>query len=717
MREPKARQVNASEDEILYEATNTVDTAFVKRLREEKVGTLYRLFQLTSQDSKKMNQPLIGTRKVIRMETEADQATGKELKKLVLGDYEWSTMKEVNENASYFGRGLRELDVPAKARIAIYADTRADWLTAARGCFEHSMALCTLYTNLGIEAVKYGISQTEAKVVITSQTLLPKLASCLNDLEKVNWVVVLEEPWLGDMPKALTELNPDLREDVKLVPYTEVVKMGSISTIDLTPPEPEDPAVIMFTSGSTGLPKGVVQSHSNLVNAFMFIQNCMLRVVDEVIGDDETYVAYLPLAHILEFIAENVVLSLGIRVGYSSPFTLTDAGTAIKKGTKGDLTVLKPTLMSAVPVVLDRIYKGMISKIKDKGDFAYKLFDYAVQYRTLWTGRGYTTPLFDKLLFKKIREATGGNLKYIVAGGAPLSGTTHEFVRQALGVCLLQGYGLTETCAVAALMDKDDPSVGACGPPPSGVSIKLRSWKEGNYTVHDEVGPRGEIIIGGKHVALGYFKMPEATEEAFETDSQGCRWFQTGDIGQMTPSGTLKIIDRKKDLVKLQAGEYVSLGKVESILKLHPLVDNMCVFARSTENFCIAVVVPAHQALLRYAEESISKTGFTAEQLSVDQAVLDAIAKTMMTFGLDRGLQRFEIPRKFALVLEEWTPDTGLVTAAMKLRRKPIEDKYADQINSLYDQLNKNNNNSNENNNYNMKILKNVNSEKPEKND
>jgi len=686
-RQVKSTKVCQSENEITYQSTNTSEAELIKHIKEEQVDTLHKLFEMTYQDATNINKPLVGSRKVIRMETENDNLTGKELRKMVLGDYEWTTMKEVAESASYFGRGLRELDVPAKARVAIFADTRAEWLIAARGCFQHSMSLCTLYTNLGMDAIKYGITLTEAKVVITSQELLPKVASCLPDLENVNLIVVFEEPWRGEIPN-LAEMNPKVQNQVKLVTYTEVVKMGSISTIDLTPPEANDPAVIMFTSGSTGVPKGVIQSHANLVSAFMSTCNFMMTITNGVIRDDETYVAFLPLAHILEFLAENVMLLLGIRIGYSSPFTLTDSGTALKRGTKGDLAVLKPTLMSAVPVILDRMYKGIIAKIQAKGALAYKLFDFAIQYRSLWTQRGYSTPLFDKLLFSKVREATGGRLTYMVAGGAPLSETTHEFVKQALGIELLQGYGLTETCATAAIMDSNHLGVGTVGAPLMNVGLKLRSWEEGNYTIHDGVGPRGEIIIGGKHIAEGYFKMPEATAESFEIDCKGVRWFQTGDIGQMMPNGTLKIIDRKKDLVKLQAGEYVSLGKVESILKLHPLIDNICVFARSSENFSVAIVVPSRTELTKFSKEVVYKTGFTEEQLALDRSVMDAISQAMMTFGLAKGLQKFEVPRKFGLVFDEWTPDSGLVTAAMKLRRRPVEDKFTDLIASLYAELN-----------------------------
>ena len=216
--------------------------------------------------------------------------------------------------------------------------------------------------------------------------------------------------------------------------------------------------------------------------------------------------------------------------------------------------------MCSVPLVLDRIYKGIRSKVKAKGDFAFKLFDFGVKYSNTWMNRGYSTPILARLLFNKVREATGGNLRIVVSGGAPLSEVTQQFLRSVLGVKILQGYGLTETCATATLVSPDDLDVGQVGAPLPMVAIKIRSWDEGNYTIDDAEGPRGEIVVGGDHVAEGYYQMPELTESDFEI-SNGRRWFLTGDIGQVTEKGTIKVIDRKKDLVKLQMGEYVSLGK------------------------------------------------------------------------------------------------------------------------------------------------------------
>ena len=218
-------------------------------------------------------------------------------------------------------------------------------------------------------------------------------------------------------------------------------------------------------------------------------------------------------------------------------------------------------MMAGVPLIIDRIYKGIHTKVENGGALKAKLFHFCVQYRLKWNKRGMDTPLINKLIFSKVSGTVGGNLKWLLVGGAPIAPQSQDFVRTVLGVKFVAGYGLTETIAVAAISDPHDIRTGHVGPPLVGVDLKLVSWPEGGYTVQDSCGPRGEIVIGGNHVARGYFNMPEKTEEDFYDGPEGYRWFKTGDVGQMLPDGSLKIVDRKKDLVKLQMGEYVSLGK------------------------------------------------------------------------------------------------------------------------------------------------------------
>ncbi len=193
--------------------------------------------------------------------------------------------------------------------------------------------------------------------------------------------------------------------------------------------------------------------------------------------------------------------------------------------------------------------------------------------------------------------------RLLLSGGAPLSPDTHDYVRNALSLPLVGGYGLTESCACGTIMDKDEVSTGRSGPPLQGVMVKLINWEEGNYRVTDKPRPRGEVVLGGGNIAHGYYKMPEKTREDFSTDAEGRRWFRTGDIGEIYEDGTLKIIDRKKDLVKLQFGEYVSLGKVEALLKTCPLVENVCIYGDSTQSFCVALVVPDRNKLITLAEK------------------------------------------------------------------------------------------------------------------
>ena len=215
------------------------------------------------------------------------------------------------------------------------------------------------------------------------------------------------------------------------------------------------------------------------------------------------------------------------------------------------------------------------------------------------------------------------------------------------------------------------------------VNIKLVNWEEGNYKVTDQPCPRGEVYIGGNNVAAGYYENEAKTKEEFFTDDEGRRWFKTGDIGQFESDGTLRIIDRKKDLVKLQFGEYVSLGKVESVLKGCPVVANVCIFGDSTQSYVVAVVCPVKEILTEIAAK-FGKREMELEQMVQDKDVTGAVLREIMNHAKKSSLEKFEIPGAVTLTGIEWLPETGLTTAAMKLKRKPLSDYYEKDIRRMY---------------------------------
>merc|ERR1719334_1014318 len=261
----------------------------------------------------------------------------------------------------------------------------------------------------------------------------------------------------------------------------------------------------------------------------------------------------------------------------------------------------------------------------------------------------------------------------ILCGGAPLSQDTQLFMNICFNCPVRQGYGLTETCGAGTVQHVTDMSVGRVGTPLQCNEIILRDWKEGGYTWHDNPGPRGEILIGGTNVTMGYFKNPEKTREDF-IEMNGRRYFCTGDIGMFEEDGRLKIIDRKKDLVKLQAGEYVSLGKVETGLINCPLVDNLCVYADSFKDFVVALVVP-NASNVKKAAGKLGVDTSKWDEVVVNPLVEKEVLKGLQEAGNKAKLERFELPQRVCLVSEVWTPDSGLVTDAFKLKRKNIESR------------------------------------------
>jgi len=280
----------------------------------------------------------------------------------------------------------------------------------------------------------------------------------------------------------------------------------------------------------------------------------------------DVYIGYLPLAHVLELCTEIIVLNCGIAVGYSSPHTITDASTGVIRGELGDLRVLNPTIMHSVPAVLEKLSKAVKLKIKTKSHFFQILFETCYKQKLGFLKSGYDAPILDFLLFKRISSIViGEKLRFLMCAGALLNEEVHEFVQTCL--CpVRQAYGLTETLASGTSQLINQFVTGTVGSVVPCCELRLVDWNEGEYRCTDKPYPRGEIYIGGDNVIKGYYNMPEKTKEDFHVIN-GIRFFATGDIGEMnTDTGTLKLIDRKKDIVKLSGGEYVSLNKVESIL-------------------------------------------------------------------------------------------------------------------------------------------------------
>lgn len=648
-----------------YRAINSQEK--LKALVHPGVDTLDKMFEYAAR--RFPNRDCLGTREVLSEEDEV-QPNGKVFKKVILGKYNWLTYEEAYHAAKCFGSGLAALYQKPHHNIAVFCETRAEWVIAAQACFMYSFPLVTLYATLGPKAIAHGLNETEVTHIITSKDLLQsRLKAILCDVPRLQYIIVVDvkpTSW-SDMPRGITIYNMEA-----------VKELGAKAVhTDRRHPEPSDIAVIMYTSGSTGIPKGVMISHGNLIAG---IAGMAERIPN--LNETDTYIGYLPLAHVLELSAELVCISHGCRIGYSSPQTLADQSSKIKKGSKGDTSVLKPTLMASVPEIMDRIYKNVMTKVDEMSKLQKTLFVLAYNYKIEQISKGYSTPLCDRLVFNKVRSLLGGNTRVLLSGGAPLSAATQRFMNVCMCCPVGQGYGLTETCGAGTISEMWDYSTGRVGAPLVCSEITLKDWEEGGYHSTDKPNPRGEILIGGPNVTMGYYKSEGKNHEDFFVDAKGQRWFCTGDIGEFHPDGCLKIIDRKKDLVKLQAGEYVSLGKVEAVLKNCPLIDNICAYANSEESYVISFVVPNHKQLMGLADQMQIKG--TWEELCNNPQMEREVLRVITEAAISGKLERFEIPKKVRLSAEPWTPETGLVTDAFKLKRKELKTHYQEDIERMY---------------------------------
>lgn len=622
-----------------------------------------------------LDRPMLGTRELLTVHEE-EQPDGRIFEKWELGEYHWQTYGEVYKRVGFIAAGLHSI-TNKDSKVVIFAETRADWLITAFSCFRANVTIVTVYATLGEEAIAQAINETSATVLVTSAELLPKVAKFCHKCSTLKSLVyfrpVNKEKRLMDLQRFKSQ-------------FKDIMSLDELEHLSSTPIEnstatKDDIALIMYTSGTTGAAKGVMLTHENIVSAA-----AGLGLGVSIISDTDTIIGYLPLAHIFELAAEIVCLRYGCKIGYSSPLTLHDRGAKIQPGTHGDCYALRPTLMAAVPAIMDRIFKAVSDEVASHPRFMQELFKLNYERKRARYTEGYCSPFIDRIVFKKIRRLLGGKLRGVLSGGAALNPETQRFMNICMCCPVIQGYGLTETCAAASISDINDLSTGAVGPPIRCSQIILKEWGEGGYSPFNDP-PQGEILIGGPNVSVGYFKQPDKTEESF-FEIDGVRYFATGDIGEIRDDGSLMIIDRKKDLVKLQHGEYISLAKVETALLTCPLIDNVCVYGCQLEAYVIALIVPNQKYLEKLADE-IGVNTSDWSRLCKNKEVIKEFKRRLDAHAIKNNLVKAEIPGKVYLCDEVWTSESGLLTEALKLKRRPLKEKYESVIDSLYGRIGK----------------------------
>jgi long-chain acyl-CoA synthetase len=513
--------------------------------------------------AKYAKKPMLGTRKLLQV-----HAQGKLLTYEFEPQITWQTYEQVDKRIDHIAAGIVHMTgLNSTDRFAIFENTNQEWFMTAQALMRYNITLVTVYATLGDDALVHALSETQVTSILVNESSLVKFKTLAKQVPTLKNIIYVPEKKTCDA-KAANDLQ-ETHKYLKVVSFEELEQLGAQQQNTVSQVRqvatPDSLAIIMYTSGTTGEPKGVMITQRNIVSA---IGSIHYTIELEEREDQHVYLAYLPLAHILEFCAEHFIVMRGGRIGYGTPRTLSDRTTK----PQGDLKAVGPTLFAGVPRVFDTIKKGILELVNDPSQTSWIkkwIFHVAFQAKKNALHNQRDTPLWNKLVFDKLRQQIGGNVVLLLSGGAALNRETQEFLRVCFGQPTVQGYGLTETTAcisVQAQVDRWTPlstgRIQAC------AEVKLVSVPDMNYTVNDQPCPRGEIVARGPMITLGYFNQPEKTKADFREDG----WFHTGDIGQINPDGSLSVIDRKKNLIKLDTGEYVALEKLESIYNNCPFV-------------------------------------------------------------------------------------------------------------------------------------------------
>uniref|UniRef100_A0A668VQB3 Long-chain-fatty-acid--CoA ligase n=1 Tax=Oreochromis aureus TaxID=47969 RepID=A0A668VQB3_OREAU len=570
--------------------------------------------------------------------------------------YEWISYTEVAEQAQVLGSGLlaKGCQPNPEQFVGIYAQNRPEWIISELACYTYSMAVVPLYDTLGLEAMVHILNLAEISVVICDRE--EKAASLLENKEKGTTPKLSCLVLFNDFSQAFVERAKSCE--------VEVLKLEQAEEVRCHPPQPQDLAVVCFTSGTTGKPKGAMITHGNIASNTSSVIKILEGSFE--IQQDDVSISYLPLAHMFERMIQVSMFCYGARVGfYQGDISLL----------MDDIKTLKPTFFPVVPRLLNRIYDKILGSVTSP--FRRALLNYAVKRKQaeLSSGVVRNNSLWDKLVFNKIQESLGGNLRFALTASAPISPAVLSFLRATLGCLIFEGYGQTECTAGCTFSMPGDCSTGHVGAPLPCAMVKVVDIPEMNYYAKNG---EGEICIRGPSVFRGYLRDPEKTAEALDSDG----WLHSGDVGQWLQNGTLRIIDRKKHIFKLAQGEYIAPEKIENVYMRCVPVLQVFVHGDSLQSYLIGIVVPDPEVFVDWAKDR----GFVGsyEELCQNPDVKKAVLEDMSAVGREARLNSFEQVKDLYLHPEMFSVANGLLTPTLKSRRADIRRHFQEQISSMY---------------------------------
>ncbi|MEK2690035.1 AMP-dependent synthetase/ligase [Bdellovibrio sp. GT3] len=561
--------------------------------------------------------------------------------------WEQKSWKEYYQDIETLGAALLSLGIKPGDRVAIMANTRYEWSVSDYAIFGIKAITVPIYQNNIAEDVEYILNNSKARFLICEsrgplKTFESIRAKCPH-VEKIILMDTSHTPgenlhWnqMHKIGAGYLEANPTCYKDL-------------CSTI-----KADDMATILYTSGTTGLPKGVVlthlQAYSEVSEAFPFAGA----------SPNDTSLSFLPYAHILGRIEHWGHLYIGFTMAYAE---------SLEK-VRANLADIRPTILVSVPRIFEKIHSAILAQVQTK-PLKMKLFNWAVdvgrevgEYKLsgqiLPVGLLAKYELAKKLVLGKITEAFGGRLRFAISGGAPISKEIAMFFHSA-GILILEGYGLTETTAAITVNTPFNYRFGSVGRPIGDVELKIAA--------------DGEILVKSAKVMREYYQNTEATDAAF-TDG----WFHTGDIGEITQSGDLRITDRKKDLIKTAGGKYVAPQRLESLLVLSPYISHALIHG-DQKKYIVALIFPDQATVTTLAKEKgikftdwndLSKSAF------VDELIRNAVAEA------NSSLASFESIKKHVIMPIELTVENGELTPSMKLKRKKLDQKFSTEIEKMY---------------------------------